>query len=94
MAVIDFAKAKEDREATTQLRGQSRCMACKYAWEAVAPIGTVSGLECPECGAMKGVMLYDVVDGDDLYVCNCGNDLMRINKGGCYCANCGAQATF
>lgn len=93
MSVIDFAKAKEDRETITQLRGTARCMACKRSWEAITPVGTVSGLECPECGSMKGCFLHEVIDGD-LYVCNRGNDLMRINRAGCYCANCGAPATF
>lgn len=94
MAIIDFSKAKEARETIKQLRGTARCMACKHEWEAVAPVGTVSGLECPGCGSMKGCYLHEIIDGDDLYVCNCGNDLMRINSAGCYCANCGAPCTF
>lgn len=93
MSVIDFAKAKGERETITQLRGTARCIACKHEWAATTQVGTVSGLECPECGSLKGCFLHEVIDGD-LYVCNCGNDLMRINPQGAYCANCGVTATF
>lgn len=93
MSVIDFAKAKEERESNPHLNGSARCMGCQHRWVAASPVGVVSGLECPECGSMKGCLLHEVIDGD-LYVCGCGNDLMRINPQGAYCANCGVTATF
>jgi len=94
MAVIDFNKAKEARETIEQLRGPAHCIGCQHEWEAITPVGVVSGLECPECGCFKGVMTHEVYDGDSGYMCNCGNDLMRINPQGAYCANCGMAATF
>lgn len=75
--------------------GEAKCLACGYEWVAVAPTGTLQ-LECSECGLMKGVFkgLYYPSKDDEIWVCNCGNDLFVIAKRGIICTKCGTWQVF
>ena len=89
MSVIQFGKRAED---TPHMSGNARCIGCGHKWAAVTQVGTYSGLECPECRAMKGVMLGLCEPRGSIFVCNCGNDLFSIHPNGMLCANCGEWA--
>lgn len=87
MKIVDFEKAKKEREP--HLQGNAICAGCRHKWEAIAPIGT-DRLECPECHSNKGVFV-ELVEREHLrWTCNCGNYLMAITPEGTYCVNCGA----
>lgn len=75
--------------------GEAHCVACKYEWVAVALVGTTQ-LECPRCGTWKGLFKYpfNVVEGELLHYCNCGNDLFRITPKGHLCINCGILQSY
>ena len=68
--------------------GMTECYGCHHKWAAVAPLGP-GVLECPECGAMKGIMKYPVERSGDHWVCGCGNYLFQMTPEGIYCPNCG-----
>lgn len=58
--VIPFRRP-EPSEPTQE--GAAVCLSCAHEWVAVVPVGTpvnapgeVSGLECPKCHSLKGVM--------------------------------------
>lgn len=88
--VVDFAKAKEEREP--HLCGKAVCMHCQYGlegeWEAVAPVGTVF-LQCPQCSLIKGIYVNPILDEEN-WECNCGNGFFAYShRLGMYCPNCG-----
>lgn len=76
MSVIDFAAKKLEREPHSE--GWRICLGCRHEWRGVAPLGVNSSLECPECGLAKGVTknLYGEEDGDAVFLCNCGCDVL------------------
>lgn len=82
--VIEFKKP----ETGWNLTGPAKCMSCKHEWEAVVPVGTISGLECCECGRFTGVMTHQAVS-DTTWECKCGCDLFRITPENVFCASCG-----
>lgn len=89
MALIDLQTAREQR--MPHLRGPATCLNCGHTWEAVTPAGTIVGLECSQCGTLKGV--YDgFIAPDTRFVCPCGNDLYYLKPDGCMCLNCGLMA--
>jgi len=59
------------------LAGEAKCVACKFTWAAVAPVGTVD-LECPNCGGNRGIWRYPILApvGGHYFVCNCGCEAM------------------
>lgn len=76
------------------LRGPARCLACAHQWEAVAPEGTIMGLECPTCRLFRGVFegLTEPEHGRR-WVCHCGCDVFYIlPTDGCQCLMCGVIA--
>jgi len=85
--VIQLHKKDEGPHAT----GEAFCMHCKYEWVATAPIGLNERFECPACTSHKGMFKYQFApsDDDELYECNCGNQLFYITPEGHLCANCG-----
>ncbi len=85
----------------TRLRGPAKCLACKREWEAIAPVGICTGLECPGCGLFKGALqgMVSVPEGHELWTCNCGCDAFRVTGlngtfAGMMCINCGAEQNF
>jgi DNA-directed RNA polymerase subunit RPC12/RpoP len=70
--------------------GTARCMNCGHEWVAVAPIGVIGGLECPECKLKKGVFVYEV-EPEVIWVCNCGCYLFTLSgvSGQWLCWKCG-----
>lgn len=87
MSIIDFQKAKQER--TPHATGKAMCMACAHEWTAVAPTGTVH-LDCPSCHLEKGYFVGPHLIGTDVWTCNCGNTLFKINPQGIYCPHCGS----
>jgi hypothetical protein len=88
--VINFGDYKP------HLSGPVRCLNCKHEWIAIAPMGTFAELECPECGFLKGIYvgLFDVEDGVERFLCNCGCDCFLIMVGQFQCIQCGVRTTF
>lgn len=88
MTIIDFQKAKQDREPHTS--GEAVCVFCQHKWQAVAPVGTTD-LECPECQRNGGVWLFHFMPAEgDMFVCNCGNFLFILQSTGRkLCVGCG-----
>ena len=75
------------------LCGSALCLACKHIWEAVAPVGTICSLECPECGVFKGIFRGVTQPDGQRFVCNCGCDLYYIVLDGYQCLMCGVFAS-
>ena len=84
----------EHRFNISHNRGKARCMHCSHEWEAVVPIGVLECFECPSCHLMRGMFRYPFVkEGQQVWVCNCGNDLFHMTPNGMYCPNCGDWQT-
>ena len=81
-----------EREEPHQ-QGKARCIACRHEWEAVAPVG-VFWFECPNCSLCKGAMVSPTIRDEDVWTCNCGNELFVFTPKGAYCPNCGAWQVF
>ena len=77
-----------DHKKETTLAGQAFCLFCDYEWTATASAG-VAVLECPSCGAMKGIFKYLCERDEPHWICNCGNDLFKVTSEGYYCIICG-----
>lgn len=103
MTVIDLAarRAQVPNDGPA-LGGVAVCMGCRHEWSAVAPTGTTE-LECPACGAMKGVWKFfcmpTAIDGQDaeMWTCGgCGGQMFSVaaTKDGpvLYCSNCGHRS--
>lgn len=78
----------ESRRFKPHSSGEARCLACGHEWAAVAPIG-INWFECPSCHTMRGCHKYHYQRQDDLWTCQCGNDLFFVTRDGIYCPNCG-----
>lgn len=85
--VVDLVKAREEKQP--HLGGTARCLGCKYEWYAVAPVGTVSGLECPNCQLPQGRYMNLVEDDGPHWTCACGNQYFSITPQRTYCICCG-----
>lgn len=71
------------------MTGEVRCLTCKHAWVAVAPIGT-SWMDCPECGHHNATWYAKTVKDGAHWVCNCGCMVFHISPiWQVYCAYCG-----
>ena len=90
--IISLSEVKAEKQRLATLvdtsTGKARCIACNYEWTAEAPTG-VEWLECPSCSLIKGVFVHINEREDPHWVCNCGNQLFKINTEGVYCPNCG-----
>jgi len=91
MTIIDFNKYKA--ENSPHLSGSARCIGCKHEWIAVTPIGTINYLECPNCGAFKGALVYPCVrENIDQFECNCGSNWFSYHRDNVMmCINCGTR---
>lgn len=97
--VVEFKKPgrrkKPDQEWASD---EAICVGCRHRWVAVSPIGT-RWLECPGCGAMKGVYYkpFGATEGDNVYTCDCGSEAMTAyrSRGLFYfrCMSCGIDHT-
>ncbi len=86
--VLEFKKKQEDEE---HLRGPARCLGCQHEWEAVAPVGVITSLECPECHLLKGTYIGLVEPSAAYWQCNCGSYLFFILPHCCQCLMCGKE---
>ena len=86
MSVIDLKSARQEREPHSA--GKAKCLACKYEWVAVAPIG-VTWMECPSCTLERGRFVAQHERDTKHWHCNCGCDLFYATPDGFYCPNCG-----
>jgi len=92
--IIDFNKAKEEREP--HVAGELFCMGCDCEWTAVWPQGTTE-FECPECKSMRGRSKFDVAPapGAQVWSCNlCGNQLLYLLVDRAHCPGCGCQWNY
>lgn len=80
--VIDIATRRP------HLAGEAICTICRAQWVAVAPVGTV-WLDCPQCGASRGVMRFPVEDDAEHHHCACGGHLFAVTAARAYCPSCG-----
>lgn len=97
MNVVSLEEKRREREPHAS--GTAKCMACKYEWEAVAPLGTYI-LTCPSCETKKGMWKYPFgapVGSRYLscVVCGAEHQYTYILRGARYvrCAGCGADMT-
>jgi hypothetical protein len=94
--IISLAQAREER--APHLAGEALCIGCRHEWVAVAPVG-VWQLECPSCGADKGIFKFPVgASSDDLvFTCNCGCEALTAycQHGNFHlkCMSCGINQT-
>ena len=91
MTVIDFSKAKEEREP--HVSGHLFCMGCNHEWTAVWKTGETE-FECPSCGAHKGRNKFEVSPGKGSVVwqcMHCENQLFNLLPDKVHCPGCGMQ---
>lgn len=70
--------------------GEAKCVGCGHLWVAAAPVGTIT-LECPQCGAERGIWRYPVgaSEGDLSFSCICGCEAMTAYyRKGRFCLRC------
>lgn len=79
----------DDYRNTPHMAGICKCMSCGNEGPGVAPVGTISGLECSVCGRFTVVVKYDC-GPETTFVCNCGCDLFRISPNNTICYSCGS----
>jgi len=80
-------------ENSPHLSGEARCVSCGHKWIAVTSIGDYSGIECPVCKLMKGILIYGV-EPDITWTCKCGCDVFCLSgKGNLLCWQCGLAQT-
>jgi len=71
------------------LTGEVICTSCHKIWTGVVPVGTHE-LECPSCHTMKGVFKHHLAPvTNEVWACNCGNQLFFILKDNIQCCECG-----
>jgi rubredoxin len=90
--VISFEEAKKAREP--HCSGVAFCIVCDHTWAAVAPHKpgeVVDQLECPECHRHAGRFKFEFAPTDEqVWTCNCGNQLFNKTPSGLYCPACGS----
>ena len=88
--VVSLAAAREAREeCKPHLVGEAKCLACGHRWEAVAPVGLTSALQCPECDLMRGAYVGGLAPrGGYVWRCDCGNDTFNLTPDGAFCLGC------
>lgn len=73
------------------MSGPAFCAFCQHKWVGVAPVGVISGLECPSCHRTTGVFQHQLIPVQR-WVCKCGCDLYRLAPKGPMCMSCGLTA--
>lgn len=88
--VINIKQEDRNSPEVCHLSGPCRCLVCGHKWMGVAPVGTVSRLECPSCGGEHGFFEVPpgLQDGTSRFVCNCGCDNFYILQDGYCCVRC------
>lgn len=83
-----------DKGGGPSLEGPVRCAGCRHEWRAVTPTGEFEDLECPACGAHKGIRLGLILPEDRTYwECHCGCMYFMLTPTGApMCVNCGTRA--
>lgn len=90
--VVDFPSRTETEGP--HMHGPALCVGCRHEFYGVTPVGTTQ-LECPCCGAMKGVWQHPAVDASrPVWECQCGNEFFVIHDDGMVCAACGLGQVF
>lgn len=84
--VVGFPGRKNSTGA--HITGPCVCVGCGHQWQGVAPVGTID-LECPACGALKGIWTLLIRLDEEHFYCPCGNHFLHIIRSGAYCPNCG-----
>lgn len=74
-----------------RLEGPALCLRCGARWVAVASVGYVRTLECPNCHCNTGTMtnLCTVPQGELVRTCKCGCQHFALSSKAAYCVNCG-----
>lgn len=97
--VIDLQKERAERQP--HWAGEVICLGCAHTWQGVAPMGRVDGLECPSCGAHRGVIRHNFGPREDELVAtcmSCANDVfIPIVEGECItllCIACGSRGSL
>jgi hypothetical protein len=97
--VVDFKRPHRQKPEDGWSSGEAVCIACKKRWVAVAPVG-VRWLECPSCGANKGIFSnpFGAQEGDSVFICNhCGGEALTAyyhdNLFYLRCMGCGVDHT-
>lgn len=77
------------------LTGECLCVSCKHEWQGVSPVGVTDGIECPECGMMKGALKHGVVP-EVFWTCGCGCHLFAVSgiSKEILCWQCGIAQSF
>ena len=94
--IVSLAQVRE--ENAPHLGGEALCIGCRHTWVAVAPVG-VWQLECPSCGADKGIFRYPVGAGagDSYFRCTCGCEALtayyHAGRFNLKCMSCGNEQT-
>lgn len=84
--VVDLAGQKP------HMSGPAFCVHCRHEWMAIAPLGWITGLDCPSCLRYTGVFRAQAIP-ESRWVCKCGCDLYRLAAKGPMCMNCGVTAS-
>jgi len=89
--VVDLQSEREARDP--HVDGLAHCGACGYQWHTVVPAGVTVGLECAECGSMRGMLTHPVDNiGDrNRWECKCGNQLFFVTEDSIICHQCGLE---
>lgn len=98
MSVLEFKRPA--RKPTDEWAGdEAICIGCRHTWAAVAQVGT-RWLECPQCGAAKGIFKkpFGAGEGDEVFICRCcdGEALTAYRHKGLFylrCMSCGVDHT-
>ena len=95
--IISLDAARKERSPYWE--GQAQCLACRYEWHQVAPIGTI-WLDCPKCGLPQGHPKYPfgAEVGEMVFTCTpCGGQAFTSYKRDGYtwvrCMACGNDVT-
>lgn len=90
--VMSLEEAREARKP--HVSGIAICGGCKHQWSAVAPLVTEADLECPACGAMRGIWCHNFgpEDGQSRLFCTqCGGQMFYVLLRYNLCVRCGHQ---
>lgn len=101
MTVSNIKEARKRKEPSDpHLAGHAHCLACKFEWVAVAPVGVFCEMECPNCGLQRGVWRGQVMDfgpnAGGYWTCQlCQNDVFVVMYNiGIGCIGCGRIWSF
>ena len=87
--IVDFGKAKEDREPKVQ--GTAVCVACDHKWqETISAYDLPENLTCPKCKTDRALFQQAFVPAEEyIFVHSCGNSAFHATPQGLFCLRCG-----